>query len=77
MPKTLEATRSSVWADSVAVDVRGWIWVINPICRVSLGRKYVDVFSFNPSESWVQNPVNTAILSLLNTVSFNECLMEI
>ena len=77
MPGTTEATRSPVWADSVAVDMRGWISAIKPIYRLSLGRKYVEAFSFNPSESWVQNPVNTALLRLLKTLSFDECFFEI
>lgn len=61
MHETFEATRLPIWADSVAVDVRGWIWVIRPICPVSLGRKYDYLFSFNHSESPLQKPVNTAL----------------
>jgi hypothetical protein len=61
MPKTLDATRSPVWADSVAVDVRRWIWVIKPICPVSLGRKYDGGFSFNHSESPFQKSINKAV----------------
>ena len=59
MPGTTEATRSPVWADSVAVDMRGWISAIKSIYLLSLGRKNGCIFSYNPSESWLQNSINT------------------
>ena len=45
MPETTEATRSPIWADVVAVEVRDWISGIEPRYRLSLGRKFVIEFS--------------------------------